>query len=77
MSRKTEILISTYTDPNGNERTIVFQNRGVRFSRKRQDRNTIETAKRAARNAFEEAPFEAEIVWWDGDLGRKHLVAEK
>lgn len=77
MSSKVEILISTYTDPNGNERTIVFQDTGIRFSRKRQNRNTIETAKRAARNAFKEAPFEAEIVWWDGDLERKHLVAEK
>lgn len=77
MSSKVEILISTYTDPNGNERTIVFRNRGIRFSRKRQDRNTIETAKRAARNAFEEAQFGARIVWWDGDLERKHVVAEK
>jgi len=77
MSRKTEILISTYSDPNGNERTIVFQNQSIRFSRKRQDRQTIETAKRAARNAFEEAPFEAEIVWWDGDHKLKHTVATK
>lgn len=72
-----EILISTYTDPNGNERTQVFRNRGVRFSRKRQDRNTIETAKRAARNAFNEAYGSAKIVWWDGDHKLKHTVAEK
>jgi len=73
----TRILISTYTDPNGNERTIVFRNNEVRFGRKRQDRNTIETAKRAARNAFNEAPFEAKIVWWDGDHKLKHTVATK
>ena len=73
----TRILISTYTDPNGNERTHVFQNGGTRFARKSQSRNTIETAKRAARNAFKDAPFGAEIVWWDGDHKLKHTVATK
>lgn len=73
----TNILISTYTDPNGNERTQVFYDRGIRFSRKRQDRKTIEKAKEIARDAFENAPFEAEIVWWDGDHKLKHTVATK
>lgn len=73
----TRILISTYTDPNGNERTIVFQGNSVRFGRKNQSRNTLKTAKRAARNAFNEMPFDAKLVWWDGDIGRKHVVATK
>ena len=73
----TRILLSTYTDPNGNERVIVFQGNSIRFARKDQSRNSMETAKRAARNAFKEMPFGAKLVWWDGDLNRKRTVATK
>lgn len=73
----TRILLSTFTDPNGNECVHVYQRSEIRFARKRQDRNSMETAKRAARNAFNEMPFGAKLVWWDGDIKRKRTVAEK
>jgi hypothetical protein len=73
----TRILLSTYTDPNGIERTLVFRGNSIRFSRKRQDKQTIETAKRIARNAYDELAFGGRLVWWDGDIGSKHVVAEK
>jgi hypothetical protein len=73
----TRILISTYTDPNGVERTQVYRNQSIHFSRKRQDRNTIETAKRVVRDLFENEPLGAEVIWWDGDHKLKHTVVTK
>lgn len=69
------VLLSTYTDPNGDEWTQVFQNGNIQFARNNQSRRAIEKAKGVARTAFEEAPFEAKLVWWDGDHKLKHTVA--
>lgn len=76
-ARSTRILISTFTDPNGNKRTQVFRNQAVLFRRKNQSRQTIEAAKKAARDAFNDAIFETEMVWWDGDHKLKHTIATK
>jgi hypothetical protein len=73
----TRVLISTFTDPNGNESVHVYNGGSIRFARKRRDGNSMEVAKRAARNAFNDAPFGAKLVWWDGDLKRKRTVATK
>lgn len=73
----TTVLLSTTAGPNGNKRVYVFQNGTSIFARKSQSRRAIEKAKDAARTAFGEASFGAELVWWDGDHKLKHTVATK